>query len=243
MAGGRRLFVSAYARLLAAQGPLQWWPAQTPFEVMVGAILTQNTSWRNVELSLKQLRARRWLNARTMRRLSVDELAPVIRSSGYFNQKARRLLELCRWFEGYGFSVARLRRAFPPPRGDELRHELLALHGVGPETADSILCYAFGLPYFVVDAYTVRWLQRYAPERATHHYEALRHAVENEFRGVFPETELVGHFNEFHAQLVRLGSRICTAREPDCKHCPLRRSCARDFSGGRKVVSRRKKPA
>ncbi|MBX7059270.1 MAG: hypothetical protein K1X75_14490 [Leptospirales bacterium] len=222
-------FAPVYRRLLEARGPLGWWPGRTPFEIMVGAILTQNTSWRNVELAIAELRRRGWLNPRRMAAADPEQLALAIRSSGYYNQKAQKLKTLCRWFWRYGYSTRRLQLQFASDPEHRLRAELLALRGVGPETADSILCYALQLPYFVVDAYTMRWLRRYAPQTGHLRYEELRVAVEGQFRRRFAAAELPGHFNEFHAQLVHHGARVCTARNPDCAQCVLRKRCRRQL--------------
>lgn len=221
------VFRKAYADLLAHAGPRHWWPGRSAFEVMVGAILTQNTSWKNVELAIAGLRARRLLQPAAMAQTPPAKLAPIIRSSGYYNQKALKLHALLDWYAGYGYSPGRVRRAFAPDGWGRLREELLKIHGVGRETADSILCYAFDAPFFVVDAYTVRWLERYAPDLATRDYETLRALVETEFSRVFLQTELPVHYNEFHALLVYLGARYCAKRKPLCNACPLYDSCAR----------------
>lgn len=213
-------------RLLASQlGPSRWWPAESPLEVMLGAILTQNTSWKNVEKALAALRESTDLEPERIRAMPPAHLAECIRSSGYFNQKAERLRLFLDWFAAYGFDMRRLRRR--PP--EALRQELLGLKGIGPETADSILCYAVEWPFFVVDAYTFRLMERLGlglPDR----YEPLREAVESEFRRAHPhDTERTDHLNEFHALIVRHGNTICRKRNPDCPACPLRRRC-RAFS-------------
>lgn len=221
------VFRRAYADLLAHAGPRDWWPGRSAFEVMVGAILTQNTSWKNVERAIAGLRSRRLLQPTAMAGVSPDKLAPIIRSSGYYNQKALKLHALLAWYAGYGYSPGRVRRVFAPDGWDRLRTELLQIRGVGRETADSILCYAFDAPFFVVDAYTVRWLERYAPALATRDYETLRSLVETEFSRAFAEADLPRHYNEFHALIVYLGSRYCAKRKPLCDACPLYASCAR----------------
>lgn len=221
------VFRRAYADLLAHAGPSGWWPGKSAFEVMVGAILTQNTSWKNVERAIAELRSRRLLQPAEMARIAPAKLAPIIRSSGYYNQKALKLHALLEWYAGYGYSPGRVRRAFAPNDWGRLREELLNIRGVGRETADSILCYAFDAPFFVVDAYTVRWVERYAPQLATRDYETLRALVETEFSRVFAENELPAHYNEFHALIVRLGARYCAKRKPHCSACPLYDSCAR----------------
>ncbi len=228
------MFHPVYRRLLAELGPSGWWPAKSPFEVMVGAVLVQNTSWTNVELALSELRQRRLLNPRSMAAVPRDELALIVRSSGYYNQKARKLHEFLAWYGRYGYSPVRVRRHFRDNLS-ELRQELQGIHGIGPETADSILCYALELPYFVVDKYTMRWLERYRPARAMHEYEPLRAAVEREFRRKYPGENLVPHYNEFHALLVRLGNGFCRKTNPACGQCPLRRTCALGRENAAKV--------
>ena len=214
------VFLPVYERLLHQLGPSSWWPAESPFEVIVGAILTQNTSWKNVEKALTSLRAATDLQAKQILRLSHEDLAQLIRSSGYFNQKAARLQGFLRWFERFEFSVDTLRVSAPP---EELRRQLLEQKGIGPETADSILCYALGLPFFVVDAYSFRLAERLqltVPLK----YEPFRLAVESEFRRHFTETDLTAHLNEFHALIVRHGNTLCRKREPQCAECVLGRA-------------------
>ena len=172
------------------------------------------------------LRTQKLLDPRKLMKISQKELAPIIRSSGYYNQKADRLLVLASWFGSYGFSP---KRVVSERRTDDLRRELLGLRGVGPETADSILCYALGLPYFVVDAYTIRWLDRYRSARGTHNYEELRGMVEREFSRKYASNELTRHCNEFHALLVRLGNGLCTKKNPRCTECPLKRGCEKNI--------------
>ena len=222
-------FVGAYLKLYKDLGPRGWWPARSPFEVMVGAILTQNTSWKNVERAIGALRQSKVLAPRKIEKLTLGELASLIRSSGYYRQKALKLKALLQWFRNYGYSIKRVHSSF---KGQEtkLRAELLNIYGVGPETADSILCYAFDLPFFVVDSYTFRWLGRYAPGYSVNKYELLRQKVEDEFANNFKAGELTRHFNEFHALLVYLGKYFCTKRNPACPACPLQKNCAKNIS-------------
>ncbi len=203
-----------YKILLAAFGPQNWWPAKTAFEVCVGAILTQNTSWKNVERAITNLRKKHLLSPASIRRVRRDRLARAIRSSGYYNQKAGRLKTFARWFG------CRLRDRFKNAKGiptSGLRNELLAIPGIGPETADSILLYAFNRPTFVVDAYTRRLVER--------HHMLPDGASYNEIKLLF-ESNLKKSpklFNEFHALIVQLGKTYCR-KTADCKECPLRRS-------------------
>ncbi len=235
-----RVFIEAYLELYRSIGPRHWWPAQSPFEMMLGAILTQNTSWANVEKALASLASKKLLEASKLAKLSAAELAPLIRSSGYYNQKARKILSLVQWFSAYDYSIAEVLQHFTKGKrnpaspaikeGQEaLRKELLSLYGIGPETADSILCYAMGLPYFVVDAYSLRWLARYQPDYAWISYEDLRLRVQSEFELYFPQKQWNKHYNEFHALLVYLAKHICTKREAHCAACPLNQKCAKNI--------------
>lgn len=215
----RRRLHGAFQRLLDQHGPQDWWPSKGgPFEIMVGAVLTQNTAWTNVEKALARLHAADAMSAEAILALPEAELAERIRPSGYFNIKADRLRQLCRWYvDGGGFDgLARLETP-------ELRRELLSVKGIGPETADDIVLYAFHRPVFVVDAYTFRIFERMGLIDTGHRYEPLRAAVESATRG--PAAERVGFFNELHALIVRHGSRVCRPK-PDCGNCALRRMCA-----------------
>lgn len=200
-----------YAELFAAWGKQKWWPAETPFEVIVGAILTQNTNWTNVEKALANLKAARMLDPQALHYATADRIAELIRPSGYFNVKARRLKNFLDFFFcEAGGSLARL-SALPTP---ELRRKLLAVNGLGPETADSILLYALNRPVFVVDAYTRRVLRRHHLIKGDEDYEAIRELFE---LNVTRSRKL---FNEYHALIVRLGKHHCrpTAK---CDACPL----------------------
>ncbi|HEV2287642.1 MAG TPA: hypothetical protein VGR81_01675 [Candidatus Acidoferrales bacterium] len=201
-----------YDALFRRLGPQSWWPAKTPFEVIVGAILTQNTSWSNVERAIANLRRERLLTPRSLERVPLLRLAILIRPSGYFRQKARKLKAFVRFLrKDYSGSLARM---FQTPTL-ELREKLLVVHGIGPETADSILLYAGQKHVFVVDAYTKRILSRHGwvPEDAT--YEEMRGLIESEF------PRHVSRYNEFHALLVSVGKNWCRPREPRCFECPL----------------------
>jgi len=206
--------VEIYQRLLSAYGPQGWWPADTRFEVMVGAILTQATAWRNVERAIQRLKAAGALSPERMARLSEGELAELIRPAGFFRQKTRRLRALLRLIGQHG-SVEGL---LSLPAG-ELRRQLLSVPGVGPETADSILLYAAGYPVFVVDAYTKRILHRLgllSGEKAG--YEEVQELFESNLPR---DPKLYG---EYHALLVRHAKEHCRAR-PRCPGCPLAPVC------------------
>lgn len=198
-------------------GPAGWWPGETPFEICVGAILTQNTSWTNVEKALGELRRRDLLSFARLRRLPLSRLAPLIRSSGYFNVKARRLRAFLEFLEEqFDGSV----EAMAGESASALRPRLLAVDGIGPETADSIVLYAAGLPVFVVDAYTRRVFVRLGLLRGEETYDEVQHL----FTAHLPADPDL--FNDYHAQIVRLGKEVCRPR-PRCGSCPLERLCAK----------------
>ena len=186
---------------------------------MVGAVLTQNTAWVNVEKSIARLREARCLDAEAILALSPEQLAELIRSSGYYNVKQKRLRALCRWYREQG-PLHRLKRRDT----EDLRAELLSVHGVGPETADDILLYALGRPVFVVDAYTRRVFSRLGLVSSRVGYEELRQLFEREL----PRDAKL--YNEYHARIVLHGKRICWAREPRCGECRLRSRCVYGLS-------------
>ena len=200
-----------YDAMFAAYGPQHWWPGQTPFEVIVGAILTQNTAWTNVEKAIVNLAAADALDAIRLRDLPIEELAELIRPAGYFNVKSRRLKSFITWlwdrFDGD------LDRMFTLSV-DELREELLGVNGIGRETADSILLYAGHLPTFVVDAYTARIFTRHGLIDASADYDEIKELFESSL----PED--VPLFNEYHALIVRIGKHHCKPRAR-CEGCPL----------------------
>lgn len=208
---------SYYETLAKTLGPMHWWPARTPFEVIVGAILTQNTAWRNVERAIANLRRERLLAPRAIERVSTQRLARLVRPSGYFRQKAKKLKAFVRFLRNeYAGSLTRM---FATPTL-ELRERLLGVFGIGRETADSILLYAGGHAIFVVDAYTHRILGRHGltpVERANRSdYEAVRSLFETHL----PRDARL--YNELHALLVNVGKNWCRSREPRCSECPLR---------------------
>lgn len=198
--------------LTAALGPMHWWPARTPFEVIVGAILTQNTAWVNVERAIANLRQARLLTPAALESVPTPRLVRLIRSSGYFRQKAKKLKAFVRFLRrDFGGSLARMFRT-PTP---ELRTRLLAVHGIGPETADSILLYAGNHPVFVVDAYTKRILMRHGLAGEKSAYQEIRAIFE---RNLPQDVKL---YNEFHALLVNVGKNWCRTKNPLCDQCPL----------------------
>lgn len=203
--------LAVYRKLLSAFGPQHWWPADTPFEVMVGAVLTQNTAWPNVEKAIANLRWHGSLSPRAIHSLPARRLQQLLKPSGYFRVKARRLRSFVDYFlERYQSQVGRMRRR---PLSS-LRPELLAVHGIGRETADSILLYALDKPVFVVDAYTRRILTRHNWVSTTADYESVRSLFEENL----PRS--VRLYNEYHALLVHLGKTNCRPK-PDCADCPL----------------------
>ena len=200
--------------LFTAFGPQHWWPGRTQFEVIVGAILVQNTSWANVELAIANVRGAGLLAAGAISKVPLHRLERLIRPSGYFRQKARKLKAFSEFLRAhYGGS---LRKMFATPT-IVLREKLLGVWGIGPETADSILLYAGEHAVFVVDAYTKRLLARHGwiAERAP--YDDVRWVFEREFPGD------AKRFNEFHALIVQAGKNFCRAHDPNCAACPLGR--------------------
>jgi endonuclease III related protein len=235
-----------YRTLRRAWGPQHWWPAHTPFEVIVGAYLTQNTAWTNVEKALANLRAERLLSVSGIRKVRLSKLEKLIRSSGYFRQKAKKLKTFVAFLDReYSGSLAKL---FAQPT-KKLREQLLALNGVGPETADSILLYAGNHPVFVVDAYTRRILDRHQILPASSNYEKIRELFESalppltneenpselptpEFRprgaahapsrmSTAKRTALAQVYNEMHGLIVGVGKNYCRKSQPRCDECPL----------------------
>jgi endonuclease III related protein len=242
-----------YDTLFTAWGRQHWWPAQSRFEMIVGAYLTQNTSWTNVEKALRNLRKARLLTLSGIRVAPQSELEQVIRPSGYFRQKAQRLKTFVSFLDShYAGSFARM---FARPTV-ELREELLALNGVGPETADSILLYAGNHPVFVVDAYTRRILERHQLVSTSDSYDDIRLLIEQVLGAIAPPTQnpsdppaderidangppgsrhrpsristarrtaLVQIFNEMHGLIVGVGKNYCLKSQPRCDACPLQK--------------------
>src|SRR6266403_1293078 len=201
-----------YDALFAAHGPQHWWPGRSAFEIIVGTILTQNTSWNNVETAIRNLRREKLLTPRAIEDVSLARLARLVRSSGYFRQKAKKLKCFAGFLRSeYGGSIARM---FRTPTA-VLREKLLSVHGIGPETADSILLYAGKHPVFVVDAYTRRLLERHKLATSSQSYEDIRQLFEGSVPGDAPL------YNEFHALIVRTGKEYCRTRNPRCSECPL----------------------
>ncbi len=213
MSGPDPRFRHLFERLSAAYGPQHWWPGDSRFEIMVGAVLTQNTAWSNVEKAIGRLKADQALEPTVIDGLAAGELAELIRPAGYFNVKAHRLQSLCRFvLEAGGVdALADIGTA-------ELRERLLAVHGVGPETADDILLYAFGRPVFVVDAYTRRLGERMGLLNGSENYETVRGLFESALGLDMPL------FNELHGLIVHHAKYFCRKR-PLCNGCCLQADC------------------
>jgi endonuclease III related protein len=232
--------IAYYIALLSRYGPQNWWPGESQFEVIVGAYLTQNTNWSNVEKAIANLQQAGMLSLNAVRQIPLEDLETLVRPSGYFRQKARNLKTFISFLdEHYSGSLSRM---FAEPTA-KLRGELLALNGVGPETADSILLYAGNHPVFVVDAYTRRLLERHGIITSKTKYEEIRSLVEQAISNAGPQSlavaatdsiprhpvsrmsnsprsELAQHYNEFHALIVRAGNQHCRA-QAICEGCPL----------------------
>lgn len=205
---------AVFDRLHDRFGPQGWWPGETPFEVMVGAVLTQNTAWTNVERAILRLKRAGLLDASILAALPLADLGSLIQSAGYFNVKARRLQGFCQALIAAGGEGVLGTLTTP-----DLRGWLLGVHGIGPETADDILLYAFDRPVFVVDAYTRRIFERLGLLAGGEGYEPIRAA----FEAALPPD--VGLFNAYHALLVRQGKGVCRITRPRCYDCALRTDC------------------
>ncbi|MBA1336666.1 MAG: Endonuclease III [Firmicutes bacterium] len=201
-----------YNKLYRHYGPQHWWPGDTRFEIVIGAILTQNTSWSNVEKAIVNMKP--YLEPEILHRMDVNRLAEMIKPSGFFNVKANRIRNFLDWFSGKGYSFSRLMEMDV----EELRKELLGINGVGRETADSIILYGLGKPVFVIDAYTRRLFGRLGFDMPDD-YDDVRVIFENRL------DRHEGLFNEYHALIVR-HSKECCRKKPDCANCILASDCA-----------------
>jgi endonuclease-3 related protein len=204
--------LSLHNVLLKFYGPLHWWPGETELEIIVGAILTQNTNWQNVSKALEKIKAEGLLEVEELFHVDEQYLAKLIKSCGYYNLKARRLKNFINFFyQKYGGSLEKLFNR----DWHIIREELLAINGIGPETADSILLYAGGKAVFVVDAYTSRIFKRHGYFSDNEDYERIQQFF---MQYLPPEPSL---YNEFHAQLVMVGKNYCKRNNPACQACPL----------------------
>jgi len=202
---------SVYRKLLEHYGPQDWWPGDSPVEIMIGAVLTQNTSWKNVEKAIENLREASLIHLKGLHDISVEELAEIIRPSGYFRLKAKRLKNLVAHIvEVYQGDLGKL---FALPVA-EARSSLLSVNGIGPETADSILLYAGDRLTFVVDTYTARVFKRHAWVEQEADYHQLQAFLTSHMPADVPL------YNEYHALIVRIGNEFCR-KQPQCSACPL----------------------
>ncbi|MBN2619839.1 endonuclease III domain-containing protein [candidate division WOR-3 bacterium] len=207
----QKILHAIFNRLYEYYGPQHWWPADTAFEVMVGAILTQNTNWHNVVQALNNIRYAGYMDARFLykHRRSIPRL---IRPSGFYRLKSKRLVAFLDYFiKEYDGRIEAMKRK----RTGTLRGELTAISGIGPETADSILLYALGRPVFVIDAYT----RRIGSRHGLYGYDALYDTIQSIFERAIPRRPSL--YNEYHALLVRVGKEHCAKHEPLCDSCPV----------------------
>ena len=204
--------------MLAHYGDLNWWPAKTPYEVIIGAVLTQNTAWTNVEKAIANFGGN--LTPEMVTNAKLAELAEIIRPAGFFNQKATYLKAITAWFERYDFSAQSVKQR----QLSDVRSELLSTMGVGQETADSILLYAFEFPTFVVDAYTMRLCERYPIDAGKSYSEIKVYFEDNLPRDV-------GIYNNFHASIV-INSKEHCRKKPYCAGCPLGDECQQGKESG-----------
>lgn len=210
-----KILYHIYEKLRNHFGHQNWWPGDTRFEVIIGAILTQNTNWGNVEKAINNLKKQALFSPAGIIELKNDTLGRLIKSSGYYNRKAEKLKLICEYLmEKCGGDLDR----FAEVPTDTLREELLSIKGIGPETADSILLYAFDRPLFVVDRYTIRSLNRIGLINENAKYDDVQQLF---MKNLPHETKL---FNDFHAQLVALGKHFCKPK-PQCEFCPLGDIC------------------
>lgn len=210
---GKGSFIHIYHLLYEKYGPQHWWPADDAFEMIMGAILTQNTNWKNVEKALVNLKP--FMEPYRIEKLSLNELAELIRPSGYYNIKAERIKNFLKWFKRYDYNFTNLKEK----NRQDLRKELLNIKGIGKETADVIILYALNKEAFIVDAYAHRLFYRLGFDMP-HSYDDFQEVVEREL----PKD--VQLFNEFHALIVEHGKVHCKA-QPICEECPLLPICSR----------------
>lgn len=206
------VLLKIYQTLYNAFGPQHWWPGETPFEIAVGAILTQNTNWGNVEKAINNLKKSKSLSAKAIYKMPVDRLAILIKPAGYYNIKAKRLKSFINFLmSNYLGSMSKMKKEDL----DNLREKLSSINGIGPETADSILLYALDKPVFVIDAYTKRILSRHKimdNNKSYDEYQKLFHS------SLKKDLKL---FNEYHALFVKVGKTFCKLKKPLCSKCAL----------------------
>jgi len=207
------LILKFYQKLYRHFGPQHWWPGETPFEVMVGAILTQNTAWKNVERAIENLKKENALSPEEINKMNIEKLAQLIKPSGFYNLKAKRLKSFIeRFMEDFNGDIQEMKKL----EKHTLREWLLSIPGIGRETADSIILYAIEKPIFVVDAYTRRIFSRHGFIKGDEDYDEIQEIFH---RNLPVDT---GLYNEYHALIVRLGKEYCKKQNPLCETCPLR---------------------
>lgn len=214
MSVSQQKLLSIYERLLAMYGRQQWWPADSPFEVMIGALLTQNTNWSNVEKALALLKGQVSLTPEALLSLSTADLEICLKPSGYFRIKTQRLQSYCHWYLAKG-NYSGLDQLSTT----DLREQLLSVKGIGPETADDILLYAFNRPVFVIDAYTRRLLQRLGLIQGQEKYEYCRQLFETQL------AKSVDLYKQYHALIVMHAKQHCRKNKPVCHSCQLAQGC------------------
>ncbi len=207
------LILKFYQKLYRHFGPQHWWPGETPFEVMVGAILTQNTAWKNVERAIENLKKENALSPEEINKMNIEKLAQLIKPSGFYNLKAKRLKSFIeRFMEDFNGDIQEMKKL----EKHTLREWLLSIPGIGRETADSIILYAIEKPIFVVDAYTRRIFSRHGFIKGDEDYDEIQEIFH---RNLPVDT---GLYNEYHALIVRLGKEYCKKQNPLCETCPLK---------------------
>ena len=205
--------IKIYTTLYKSFGPQHWWPGETPFEIMIGAILTQNTNWKNVEKAISNIKNKDLLNPFKLNSISNNELQTLIKPSGFYRLKAKRLKNFLEYFiKDFNGSIENMKKL----DRDKLRDYLLSIKGIGKETADSIILYALSKAIFVVDTYTQRILSRHNLIKLGEDYEL----IQSIFHNTLPEN--VKLFNEYHALLVKIGKEFCFKNSPLCDKCPLK---------------------
>lgn len=224
-----------YHKLLNRFGPQRWWPGDSPFEVIIGAILTQQTAWKNVEKAILNLKKEKLLTVEGIANTDIDLLQKSVRPAGYYNQKSKRIKNVCQYLlKKYNANLD----TFFDRDIKAIRNELLCLNGIGPETADSILLYAGNLPIFVVDAYTIRVCKRLGIKIGDDYEEVQRFFEKNMSKKEKSISEKVKLYNEYHALIVALGKNYCKNKKPLCDNCPLLGVC--DYRRG--IKHKKKRP-
>ncbi len=202
-----------YQKLYEAFGPQHWWPGKTPLEIAIGAILTQNTNWGNVEKAINNLKKQNALSVKAIHEMPVDKLSELIRPAGYYNIKAKRLKSFIDFLmNDYHGSMKKMKNEYLYL----LREKLLSINGIGPETADSIILYALEKPVFVIDTYTKRVLSRHGIMNHEKSYDEFQELF---YSALEKDVKL---FNEYHALFVRIGKTFCKKKKPLCELCPLK---------------------